>query len=414
MRWAGLLLLLLVTVGAAAAQTSPLQVPQDATDVVVGDSQTQAELPALPAAQQQLAYSIIIENRTGGTIRMVEPPAQFLLFRPGIDLGQVVQPAKGLELNSYVGNDARAQQVVASSGVAEISLRLFAATAAGQGGFLLLLPAERRFAAADGAFEAPLPHAIYTDIPAGQGLFGGAYPLIAGNPVTAYHGLEHAEFDANNTAMTPDDLLIIEVRGPATWPRHMEIPNEPGGRIQLELKNGTEVPCGFVTQALAAELPAAGLTAARPGAIAVSGDTRLAIACPAAPSSALEIAPLGLHIAVGEADSLPRLLIASSTGFSPLGQPPLFNGFIYPLSGAEIPRRLPELSASVQIGTSTNWLPLAEIVVPEALREISALRIDWAEYDPQQAALEQAPQLEQLNPEPPPAELPGFRLGEGD
>jgi hypothetical protein len=119
--------------------------------------------------------------------------------------------------------------------VAEIRLRLFAATTTGQAGGLLLLPHQRRFAAVDGSFETPLPHAIYTDIPAGQGLFGGAYPLISGNPVTSYHGLEHAEFGPEDLSMTPDDLIIIEVRVPAAWPRSLEIANEPGGRIQLEM-----------------------------------------------------------------------------------------------------------------------------------------------------------------------------------
>lgn len=413
MRWAGLLLLLVATAGTAAAQTSPLPIPQDATPVGQADAQTQAAAPAIPAAQQQVAYSIIIENRTDGIIRMVEPPAQFLLYRPGIDLGKVVQPARSLELGSYLGGDARAQQVVASCGTGEIRLRLFAATAAGQAGNLLLLPAERRFAAPDGSFESPLPNAIYTDIPAGKGLFGGAYPLIAGNPVSAFHGLEHAEFNAENAALTADDLIIIEVRGPAVWPHSLEIPNEPGGKIVLSLADGTKVTCGYVTQALAASPSTAGIGPRTPGTIAAGGDIQLALGCPAAGAHALEIVPLGLHLGNEDTAPPPRLLVASASGFSPVGQPPLFGGFIYPLSGVEPPRRLPLLSASVQIGTSANWLPLNEVVVPEALQDIHALRIDWAEYDPQQAAVEQAPQLEQLNPEPPPEDLPGFRLGEG-
>jgi len=413
MRWAVLLLLLLVTAGTAAAQTSPLAIPQDSTSIGPTAGQPQAADSSLPAAQQKLAYSIIIENRTDGIIRMVEPPAQFLLYRPGIDLGKVVQPAKALEVGPFLGSDARVQQVVASSGVAEIRLRLFTATASGKAGSLLLLPIGRRFAAPDGSFESPLPNAIYTDIPMGHGLFGGAYPLIAGNPVTAYHGLEHAEFDPENIALTSDDLIIIEVRGPAVWPQALEIPNEPGSKIMLNLADGSAVPCGYVTQALAASPPAARNEVSTAGAIAADGDTRLAVTCPAAQTGLLEIAPLGLHLEAEGESPPPRLLVAGASGLSPVGQPPLFSGFIYPLSGVETPRRLPLMSASVQIGTSSNWLPLTEVIVPEALQEVQALRIEWAEYDSQQAALEQAPQLEQLNPEPPPEDLPGFRLGDG-
>jgi hypothetical protein len=411
MRLAGLALILLLSAGSAAAQTSALQIPPEATDVVPPGTQSPATA-GMPAAQAALAYCIIIENRTGGMIRMVEPPAQYLLFRPGIELGTVLQPASYLEQAAFAGGDTREQQVVATSAVDQVRLRLYADSAAAEGGYLALLPQERRFAAADGAFESPLPSAIYTDMPAGTGLFGGTYPLIAGNPVMAYHGVAHADFSRESTALTTDDLIVIEVRGPAEWPAHLDITNEAGAKLQLQLVDGTQIPCGFATQVLTAPFALAGAAVAQPGAISTAGDALLAIACLPGQRDRLEIAPLGVAIGERDPELPPRLLVANGDGFSPVGQPPLFSGYLYPLSGLETPRRLPWLRASVRLGESTNWLPLAEVVVPESLQQIKELRLSWEIYDPQQAAAEQEPALEQLTLEPPPSDVPGFRLGE--
>jgi len=229
----------------------------------------------------------------------------------------------------------------------------------------------------------------------------------------AYHGVEHAEFGPENTALTTDDLFVIEVRGPAQWPQYVEITNDPGAKIQLQLTDGALVPCGFATQALTAPVTLAGAAIAQSGAITSGGDALLAIACLPGQRDLLEIAPLGINSEDRDPELPSRLLVADTSGYSPVGQPPLFSGYLYPLSGLETPRRLPWLRASVQLGDSANWLPLAEVVVPEALLEIKGLRLSWEAYNPQQAALEEEPELEQLNPESPPADVPGFRLGDG-
>ena len=88
-----LLVVAIVTASMNLMQTGDipyLPLPSDTVDV-----RTETEEPVvtpIPPPHKELAYSIVIENRTGGIIRAIEPPAQFLLARPGIELGKVERP----------------------------------------------------------------------------------------------------------------------------------------------------------------------------------------------------------------------------------------------------------------------------------------------------------------------------------
>jgi len=264
-------MLLAMGVLLTAAQTAPLPLPTEATPVT-RPVEEPAEPAGIPTAQAQLAYSIIIQNRTGGLIRMVEPPAQFLLSRPGIDLGTVKRPSTGLELMPLAVG-APASAVVAESGTDMLSLQLFADPTTGQAGRLTLLPDELRFQATDETYVTPPPTALLTDIPGGHGIFGGAYPLLSGNPVTVYRNLDYAEINAASTGLTASDLFIIEVRVPERWPRHLVLENQAGGRVQLELADGEVYDVATVTRPLAGPQPAPVFPRFAPGAIRQAGPT---------------------------------------------------------------------------------------------------------------------------------------------
>ncbi|MBN2081184.1 hypothetical protein JW859_03140 [bacterium] len=408
MRWVGLSVILLAMGGLiTAAQTTPLPLPTEATPVT--RPAAEAEAPAgIPAAQARLAYSIIIENRIGGLIRMVEPPAQFLLSRPGLDLGTVTRPATGVEILPMAAG-APARAVVAESGTDGLAFQLFADPSTGQTGRLLLLPDELRFQATDETYITPPPTAMLTDIPSGHAIFGGAYPLLPGNPVTVYRNLDYALIDTASPGLTSDDLLIIEVRMPANWPKHLVLENQAGGRAQLELSDGQIYDVATVTRPLAGPQPAPAYPRLTPGAIRRAGPTLLALGClDLASQQQLAITPSGWHDSAATDPAGEQLVVAAINGGITTWAAPLFGGYLYAASGIEPPRRLPVLQAEVRLSDGGGWLPLGGVVVADALAGVSAIRFSWQEYDASQAAGEQMPGLTQAETAEPEAPA-GFR-----
>ena len=409
MRGIWLVLLLVMVPLASAAQLEPLEVPGTATELTPPATTPQPQFnPDLPT-QAKLAYSLLIENRTGGVVRVIDPPAQYLLNRPGTEVGTVLHPASRVEQRAPAYRAVRAWPHVDRSAVDAVDLCLYHAPAQSTAGFIQLLPRERDFAAPDGGFEQNRPGAVYLDCAAGLGIFGGAWPVIPGNPVTIVRGNAIAEFSPADGELLPGDIIIIEVYGPAEWPRDLELRNHPAGEATLHYHDGRSGQCGTVIAPVTTAPATAGPTL-RPGVLSAVGCSGLELTCPAADGTGLlELLPLevsGNRTPPDEDGPAAWGAVTGLDGRAAAGQPPFFDGYLYPL-GLEPPALLPQLQVSVQLEGFSTWQPLGGLLVPEAAANIAAVRITWLPSEPVATppAVEESGTVVQLDP----VEVPSLR-----
>lgn len=386
MRPAWLLILLIIIPLAAVAQLEPLSIPAPATELLPVEASGQPAAPAgLPPAQRKLVYSLLIENRTGGVIRIIEPPAQYLLNRPGVDIGSVLHPVRTLQPGDPATRNNRSWPHVTDCALDRVSLTLDPGRPGTAARGIELLPSERNFQAAAGGFEQPLPTALYTDIHSGYGIFGGAFPLIPGNPVSIVRGHELIGFDDPAAELEPGDFLVVEVNGPAQWPLQLEIPNTAGGVAKLQLADGQSINCAVVTSPLTGVPPPAPRGSGfRSGVIFTAGTGGIGLSClPAEPAGFLELRPLppllpAVTGPIPEATiAAPGITLTGTGGAAALGQPPVFDGYLYPRSGLEVQLGVPRIEVSVQLTGFDVWQPLSSLIVPEALANIALLRFSW-------------------------------------
>lgn len=354
----------------------------------------------MPPGQQALAYSIVIENRTGGVIRAVDPPAQFLLARPGVNLGTVVRPTTAVDTAGFHASLWGQAQTVVASAVNAVHLKVYDDPHAGRAGVVTLLPAELYRRGLDGSQSEVRDDVLYTDIPGGHSIFGGAYPLIVGNPVSFYRGRQHVYFDAENTALQVGDIIIIEVRMPARWPQGMLLENRPGGSVTLVLDDGERVALGTMEKAASGTGRFAGGIFSAPGGIRATHTGVLDLDfSPVDEMGGLQLIPHAHSLSpelVYTREAPPYGILLGVGGRDLRGQPPLFSSYVYPLSGLEAPAVLPQLVVSIQLGGSPTWLPLPVIFGREDLSGLSGLRLEWlTQAAAPQTAVEQGQQTEE-------------------
>jgi hypothetical protein len=87
---------------------------------------------------------------------------------------------------------------------------------------------------------------IYTDIPAGEGIFGGGYAPFVGNPL--YLKNADGEFVPIAAAYVPQqgDEIVIVVLKPDRYPLSIEFENQEGGAISMRYADGTQELLGYV------------------------------------------------------------------------------------------------------------------------------------------------------------------------
>lgn len=376
--FARIILLFFVITLALSARAS-----QDATTVSSSAPFVPARPPhALAPPQTKLAYSVVIENKAGGIIRIVDPPAQFLLHRPGVDIGTVLRPATSVDTKGYHASSWGARLSVVASAVNAVHLKVYDDERTGRAGVITLLPAELHGHTLEGAPSALRGDAMYTDIPGGHGLFGGSYPVIVGNPVSIYrNGQEKLSFDPERVELLEGDVLIVEVRTPSEWPQGLQIENRPGGALTLVDSRGTTINCGSVSKAVTGSGRFEGGVFCESGGIRATHTAVLD----------LDFSPVkctgGIQL-IPEAHSRSAELTYSQTAppygilLGPEGndlraQPPLFGGYLYPSSHLETPVLLPILVVSVQLDGDPAWQALPSLVGRSTLEGLHALRVDW-------------------------------------
>ncbi len=349
----------------------------------------------VPPAQQKLVYSVRDREPRGRVIRVVDPPAQFLLARPGIDIGSVVRPATVLNTESFHASLWGKAGTVVGSAVNAVHIKAYDQTNAPRAAVITLVPAELLQHELDGSLARLRNDQIYTDIPGGRGIFGGAYPLIVGNPVTIFRDQRRVTFGPGDNALKVGDIIIIQVQAPQQWPRQMLMQNRAGGKLTIIDASGAELTIGSV------EKPVSGTGRFIGGIFSDSGGIRATHTgvldidfSPHGQLGGLQLIPhahsLSPELTYSQ-ESPPYGILLGPDGTDLRGQAPVFSGYFYPQSGLEPPRLLPRLVISVQFrdyavrapnavavepGT-IPWLPFPSLSGREDISDMTALRIEW-------------------------------------
>jgi hypothetical protein len=336
---------------------------------------------ALPPPQARLAYSVVIENKVGGAIRVVDPPAQFLLSRPGTQLGKVIRPASSVDKVGYHASSWGALQTVVASAVNALHFKVYDNAASGRAGIVTVLPAELHGHTLEGKKRPLRGDEIYTDIKGGHGIFGGSHPLIVGNPVSIYRQGKRVFFDPDNFDLAEGDIIIIEVRIPQQWPQGLLLDNHAGGAITLIDASGGRIDCGKVDK------PVSGTGRFEGGVFCDSGGIRATHTAvvdldfsPDKCMGGMQLIPVA-HSKSKEltysTSSPPYGILQGPAGRDMRAAAPLFSGYLYPLSLIEPPAILPRISITVQLEGNPDWQPLPALVGRTDLHEMTALRVDW-------------------------------------
>ncbi|MCD6283508.1 hypothetical protein J7J84_07950 [bacterium] len=177
-------------------------------------------------------FTIIIENQRDGRI-LVQRGAD------ATEVGHVLVPCNAVNHNGFTASAWAADGTVCATAVNAIHIKVGNSTETGRGIVFSLQPAEfLDFDPADYGSYYSESASVFTDIPAGTGIFGGPFAPLVGSPLSV---LEESATDelAQATEVSPeyvpqagDTLLIAVSRSPAA--DYIEFDNGFGGLISLK------------------------------------------------------------------------------------------------------------------------------------------------------------------------------------
>ncbi len=298
------------------AQVSPAQT-----------SEASASLEAAPPLKVREIYRIKVWNQRGGSIEVSSDRG-----KSWQRLGRVLLPTIKTNSNSYAAASWVADGQVAATSVNAIHLRT-SAEANGQAIIFSLLPREfysppsgyRSYFSADAS--------IYTDLPAGTGIFGGEYAPFVGNKVMVSRtGYAYQPIPPGYIPW-PDDRIYLIVEEPVNYPQEIDFENRAGGRVVMKYLNGVTREVGSVVFPVrgigrfeGSKYASAGrIRANHPGVIDVSTS-------PPGSLGGFQIIPAYHAANIKYAYGTPQwLVVAPASGEASLeGSAPLFRAFIKP------------------------------------------------------------------------------------
>jgi len=184
-------------------------------------------------------YRIRIINSVDGTIEASENKGQ-----TWINLGHVLIPIKIVSDQGYTASKWIDDGDVAATAVNAIHIKTDYNTADDKGVIFNISPKE--YFIADPKLRPTQEATIYTDIKAGQAIFGGGYSPFVGNKVSTS--------DANGnlypvkTGYIPKlgDMIVITVERPSRYPKEIVFENRFGGLITIKYIDGEKRYIGQV------------------------------------------------------------------------------------------------------------------------------------------------------------------------
>jgi hypothetical protein len=206
--------------------------PAWAADVQPGPS---PEVAAANGPRGSEIFRILVENGAGGAIAVSRDG--------GADwqtVGEVVVPATAVNPAGYTASKWAPDSSVAASAVNALHLKIANHPETGRGIVFSLVPAGTVVGAAQGRAST----SIVTNIPGGEGIFGGGFGPFVGSPVCLAGAPEKPL--AADYVPTEGDRLVIRVLQPPRRLAWIEFDNSFGGLITARYLDGEEQSIGAV------------------------------------------------------------------------------------------------------------------------------------------------------------------------
>jgi len=177
-------------------------------------------------------FNIVIENKRDGRI-LIQRGAN------AIDVGRVLVPCNAVNHNGFTASGWAEDSTVCATAVNAIHIKVGNSTQTDRGIVFSLQPAEfLDFDPADYGSYFSESASVFTDIPAGTGIFGGPFTPLVGSPLSVLEESATDESVQTREALTEyvpqmgDTLLIAVSRSSAV--DYIEFDNSFGGLISLK------------------------------------------------------------------------------------------------------------------------------------------------------------------------------------
>lgn len=187
-------------------------------------------------------YRIKIWNLPGGTVEVSSDEGKN--WEP---VGKVIYPTQKTNPESYAASRWVADGVVAATAVNAIHIKTATGTEEAKGGVVFsILPKE--FLQKPKRYRSYLSpdSSIYTDVQAGEGIFGGGYAPFVGNVVMVSKPAQPVVPIPKGYVPQLGDKIYILVDRPVNYPKEIDFENRFGGPITIKYFNGEEKIIGEV------------------------------------------------------------------------------------------------------------------------------------------------------------------------
>lgn len=271
----------------------------------------------------QEKYRIQLTNQEGGEIRVSDDGGN-----TWTKLGQVVVPVSKLSPEGFAASSYG--QIGRVTATAVNALHIKVDQQGNKPVLFSLLPRETMENGFDPKSYFSSSSSVFTDIPAGTGIFGGQYSLLVGNQVLV--GEEMKTLD-NSYLPKKGDLLTIVMERPDRYPVQIIFENKKNGKVTVRYLNGEKKEIaqvlapvkgtGRFTGSHYAEVGR--IRANHPGVICVSTS-------PSGEIGGFQIVPNQHANTIPYIQGAPQWLVVGplTEGDSLEGDPPLFAEFIQP------------------------------------------------------------------------------------
>ncbi|HVN67020.1 MAG TPA: hypothetical protein VMT55_01505 [Candidatus Sulfotelmatobacter sp.] len=163
-------------------------------------------------------------------------------------LGKVLLPTTQINANSYAAARYVGDGKVAATSVNAIHLKVSAEATTGNGVIFSLLPKEFRALPKDYKSYFSPDASIYTDIPAGTGIFGGGFAPYVGNVIMLSRpGYAIVPWPSGYPPQVNDKIYILVDR-PADYPKEIVFENRAGGDVTIKYFNDSQKVIGRVVK----------------------------------------------------------------------------------------------------------------------------------------------------------------------
>lgn len=315
-------------------------------------------------------FRIKVWNLPGGTVEVSRDQG-----KSWEELGRVIRPTTRVDRAGYAASRWVDDGKVAATSVNAIHVKTRSGTDE-QGMIFSLLPREfNQLLKQYGSYFSP-DSSVYTDIPAGEGIFGGGWAPFVGNVVMVSRpGAEVVPIPKDFIPAIGDKIYIM-VDQPVAVPKEIFFENWAEGKVTIKYWGGEEEVIGKVVQPVAGIGRFEGTRYASPGRIRANHAGVIDVSTsPLGKIGGFQIVPSqhGAKMGVG-AGKAQYLIVApvEEKGKKLEGRPPLFKSFIRPdyladdLTEANWRERLEKrFLVDVKLADSKQWEPMPVIAFDE-------------------------------------------------